>query len=79
MSTLSTVLASIYVIGAVGFFAYVCYDELHSFVSDHGRWLSVGVCVSLVWPIMLLVLLVDRVMFTGWYCVGDDGDDEEDD
>ena len=78
MSTLSTVIASIYIIGAVAFFVYVCFDELHSFVSDHGRWLSVGVCVSMVWPVMLLILLVDRLMFSNWYCGGEAGDDKDD-
>lgn len=76
MSTLPTALASIYLVGAVAFFVYVCFD--HSFVRDHGRWLSVGVCVSMIWPVMLLILLVDRLMFSNWYCGGEAGDDKDD-
>ena len=78
MSTLSIVIASIYIIGAVGFFGYICYDEFHSFVSDHGKWLSVGVCVSLVWPVMLMILIADRIMFSGFYCGNYDNDEEGD-
>ena len=48
-----------YFIGFICFFAWICYDELKSFVGEHKAALFLGLVASLFWPLCLLIILGD--------------------
>ena len=51
----------IYFIGWLICFGFICYDEIKSFVKVNMPFIFVGLFASFLWPIIVAVLLGDRI------------------
>ena len=49
----------LYVIGFLIFFAWICYDEVKSFLGENKPQLLLGFAASFFWPLCLIVMLMD--------------------
>ena len=49
----------LYVIGFLIFFAWICYDEVKSFLGENKAQLLLGFIASFFWPLFLIVILGD--------------------
>ena len=49
----------LYGIGFLIFFAWICYDEVKSFLGENKPQILLGFVASFFWPLCLIVMLMD--------------------